>query len=110
MTTQTDINAPWSLHFDRDGTEDIAIICDGDGNDLAHSRHFWLPEDGDPIPPTLASMRVMAAAPRLLASLITCANLLADYDESDGEEGEAYREALAAINEATGKAPRTMTT
>src|SRR5262249_55445290 len=42
-----------------------------------------------------------SAAPRLLASLITCANLLADYDESDGEEGEAYREALAAICEAT---------
>jgi len=41
-------------------------------------------------------------APRLLASLITCANLLADYDDSDGEQGEAYREAVAAITEATG--------
>ena len=45
-----------------------------------------------------------SSAPRLLASLVTCANLLADYDESDGPEGEAYREALAAINEATGRA------
>src|SRR4029077_19024690 len=44
-----------------------------------------------------------AAAPRLLASLITCANLLADYDEAEGEEGDAYREALAAIAEATGR-------
>jgi hypothetical protein len=39
----------------------------------------------------------------LLASLITCANLLADYDESDGEEGQAWREALATIDEATGR-------
>jgi hypothetical protein len=45
-----------------------------------------------------------AAAPRLLAALIVCANLLADYDESDGPEGDAYREALAAIAEATGRA------
>ena len=45
-----------------------------------------------------------SAAPRLLASLITCANLLADYDESEGEEGDAWREAVAAIAEATGKA------
>ena len=49
--------------------------------------------------PSLASV-----APRLLAALITCANLLADYDESNGEEGQAYREALAAIAEATGRA------
>jgi hypothetical protein len=40
----------------------------------------------------------------LLASLITCANLLADYDESVREEGQAYREAMAAIAQATGRA------
>ena len=51
-----------------------------------------------------ANARMAASAPRLLASLVTCANLLADYDESDGPEGEAYREALAAIMEATGRA------
>ena len=50
-----------------------------------------------------ANARMAAAAPRLLAALVTCANLLADYDESDGPEGEAYREALAAITEATGR-------
>jgi hypothetical protein len=49
--------------------------------------------------PSLASV-----APRLLASLIACANLLADYDESEGEEGQAWREAVAAIAEATGRA------
>jgi hypothetical protein len=51
-----------------------------------------------------ANARLASAGPRLLASLIACANLLADFDESDGEEGEAYREALAAIAEATGNA------
>jgi hypothetical protein len=50
-------------------------------------------------PPSLASV-----APRLLAALITCADLLADYDESEGEEGDARREAVAAIAEATGRA------
>jgi hypothetical protein len=50
-----------------------------------------------------ANARMGAAAPRLLAALVTCANLLADYDESDGPEGEAYREALAAVTEATGR-------
>jgi hypothetical protein len=37
------------------------------------------------------------------ASLITCANLLADHDEAEGDEGDAYREAVAAINEVTGR-------
>jgi hypothetical protein len=46
----------------------------------------------------------------LLASLITCANLLADHDESDGEEGQAYREALAAITEAIGAENSTVDT
>jgi hypothetical protein len=45
-----------------------------------------------------------STAPRLLKALITCANLLADYDESDGEEGRAYRQAVAAIAEATRRA------
>jgi len=61
--------APWSLHFDRDGTEDVAVICDGDGNDLLTSRHFWLLEKDDPVPPTLAFVRVAAVAPKLLNAL-----------------------------------------
>jgi len=69
MTTQpTELYAPWSLHFYRDGTEDIAVILDVDGDELAYSRPFWLPERNDPIPPTLASIRLMAAAPKLLAA------------------------------------------
>jgi hypothetical protein len=47
------------------------------------------------------SARLKASAPRLLASLLTCSNLLADYDDSDGEKGDAYREAVAAIRKAT---------
>ncbi len=50
-----------------------------------------------------ANARMAASAPTLLASLVKCASLLADNDESDGPEGEAYREALAAITEATGR-------
>jgi hypothetical protein len=49
-----------------------------------------------------ANARLGAAAPRLMAALVECARLLADYDESDGEEGEAYREAIAAITQAAG--------
>jgi hypothetical protein len=70
MTKQlTQFSAPWSLHFDRDGTEDVAIICDVDGDDIASSRHFWLPEGNDEIPLTLASIRAMAAAPELLEAV-----------------------------------------
>ena len=42
------------------------------------------------------------ACPRLLAALTRCSELLADHDQSEGEEGEAYREAVAAIAEANG--------
>jgi hypothetical protein len=50
------------------------------------------------------ALSLASVAPRLLAALITCADLLADYEESDGEEGHAWREAVAAIAEATGRA------
>jgi hypothetical protein len=109
MTAQTDLYAPWSLHFDADGTEDIAIICDGDGHDLAHSRHFWLPDAGDPIPVTLAAMRLMAAAPKLLKALDYLLAQTVDMDLkygitlSEGEE-DARAKALSAIAEATGRA------
>lgn len=99
----TDYFTPWSLRVCRDGTEDIAVILEADGEELAYSRPFWLPEGNDPAPPTLAAMRLMAAAPKLLTALIECARLLADHDERDGEEGNAYREAMDAITEATGR-------
>ena len=48
-----------------------------------------------------ANARLASCAPTLLAALNRCAILLADYDEHDGEEGDAYRDAIAAITEAT---------
>ena len=72
-------------------------VFDADGNKV-----FDTNED-TPADLQEANACIASAAPRLLASLITCANLLADYDESDGEEGQAYREAMATIAEATGQ-------
>lgn len=109
MTQRTDLNAPWSLHFDRDGTEDIATICDAGGDDLARSRDFWLPEAGEPVPPTLAAMRVMTTAPKLLEALDYLLMQTVDMDLkygitlSEGEE-DARAKALSAIAEATGRA------
>ena len=42
-----------------------------------------------------ANARLASCAPTLLAALNRCAILLADYDEHDGEEGDAYRDAIA---------------
>jgi hypothetical protein len=69
MKQGNNLNTPWILHFDRDGTEDIAVICGANACDLVTSRPFWLPEGEDPVPPTLAAVRVMAAAPKLLDAL-----------------------------------------
>ncbi len=43
---------------------------------------------------------------RLKAALAECARLLADYDEAEGEEGEAYREAIAALAQMPRPFPR----
>jgi hypothetical protein len=106
MTQQNDLNTPWSLHFDRDGTEDVAIICDAHGEDLVRSRHFWLPEGDDPVSPTLAALRLMAAAPKLLDALHCLLEQTVDMDLKYGVtlgegEQEARAKALAAIAEAT---------
>jgi len=92
--------APWAYDYSpyqgNSGEIPAFEVFDADGNKV-----FDTNED-TPADLQEANARLAATAPRLLASLVTCANLLADYDESDGEEGEAYREALAAINEVTG--------
>lgn len=69
QATISPFNAPWSLRFERDGTEDLAVIFDADGVELLRSRHFWLPNADDPEPPTLAAMRLIQAAPALLEAL-----------------------------------------
>ena len=108
MTAPEHSPAPWSYEYnpyrvrrEPDGIESelpAFEVFDDDGNKV-----FDTNED-TPAELQEANARMGAAAPRLLASLVTCANLLADYDESDGPEGEAsYREALAAIAEATGR-------
>jgi hypothetical protein len=112
MSTTRHSAAPWSYEYSpytvRDAGTDATCtvgddlpafeVFDADGNKV-----FDTNED-TPAELQEANACLASAAPRLLASLIACADLLADYDGSDGEEGEAYREALAAIAEATGRA------
>ena len=109
MTASKHSPAPWSYEYSpytvRSEASPLGVgaeipayeIFDAEGNKVFDTN------ENTPAEFQEANARMGAAAPRLLASLITCANLLADYDESDGEEGEAYREALAAIAEATGR-------
>jgi hypothetical protein len=113
-STTTDASSslctPWSLHFDRDGTEDYGIIRDADGNQIAashltsvqdpfeHGGTFWLPEtDGDPMPAIVRKLRLMTAAPKLL-DLLKVAVATADQ-----KKHRWVKEAFAAIAEATGQ-------
>ncbi len=94
--------SPWTVRSEYDprgvGAEIPAYeIFDADGNKVFDSNNDTPGELQE------ANARLGSTAPRLLAALIVCANLLADYDEAEGEEGDAYREALAAIAEATGR-------
>ena len=94
---QTNLCTPWSIHFERDGTEDFAIICDADGDELARSRFFWLPEGDDPIPTTLAAMLLMAAAPKVLEALKAVAEQ-ADQDCPPEYRSRHFSDALAQAN------------
>jgi hypothetical protein len=102
MSTKNHSPAPWSYDYSpytgHDGSEIPAFEIFDEGDKV-----FDTNED-TPSELQEANARLGSTAPRLLAALITCANLLADHDESDGEEGEAFREAKAAIEEATGRA------
>lgn len=71
------LNAPWTLAFGRDGTEDYGVISDATGNEIVAShlpgvregRTCWLPEeDGEEVPTLVHQLRVMTAAPKLLAA------------------------------------------
>ena len=95
MTQENDLNAPWSYEYSpytvRSENSPLGVgaeipayeIFDADGNKVFDTNEDTAAELQE------ANARVGAAAPRLLASLVACANLLADYDESDGPEGEA---------------------
>ena len=102
-TASADLDAPWSLRFDRDGTEDFAVICDADGDDLLTSRTFWLPEKDDPVPPTLAFVHLAATAPKLLAA---CRMVVDRWEK--GDLAEAARACQAAIIEAETHAEPTL--
>ncbi len=99
MTDENRLNTPWTLHFERDGTEDVAVILDADGDELVRSRHFWLPDPGDPSPPTLAAVRLMMHAPRLLLSLGRLADQI-EIDSPPEEAGARLSAALAAARTA----------
>lgn len=115
MTNRTPLCTPWSLHFDRDGTEDYGIICDADGNDLVASHlpsskvakiadrpfgtgTFWLPEEqGDEMPTLVYQMKLMTAAPKLLDFLKIAVTT------ADPKRHKWVKEAQNAIAEATGQ-------
>jgi hypothetical protein len=109
MTLQTNIGTPWSLHLDRDGTEDFLIICDDDGNDLARSEFFWQPEgQDDHFPTVLTAVWLMFKAPRLLEALKALAEQ-ANHDCPPQARScyfiEALEHAKAVIAEATARPP-----
>jgi uncharacterized protein (DUF4415 family) len=112
-----ELNTPWSLHFDRDGTEDYGIICDAEGNDLVASHitgsktpprwknrefgegGFWLPEkEGDPVPHLVKVMQLMTVAPKLLAA---CRMVVDRWEK--GDLAGAARACQEAIAGATGQ-------
>lgn len=105
---QPELCTPWSLHFDRDGTEDYGIICDAEGNEIVASHLperqegygnvFWLPEkETDPVPQAVRQIRVMTAAPKLLDMLkIAVAT-------ADPKRHKWVKEAQDTIAEATGQ-------
>ncbi len=108
-TLQTNAGTPWTLHLDRDGTEDFLIICDADGFDLVRSEFFWQPEDEDDhLPTTLAAAWLMFNAPRLLEALKTLAEQ-ANHDCPAQARScffiEALEQANTVIAEATGRPP-----
>jgi hypothetical protein len=110
MTAQKHSPSPWNYEYSpytvrnpgAHGTKNVGDdipafeIFDADANKVFDTN------ENTPCELQEANAMVASTAPRLLHSLVTCANLLADYDESVGAEGEAYREALSAIAEATG--------
>ena len=95
---------PWAYEYnpytvqrgDEPGVDLPAFeIFDAEGNKLFDTNEDMPSEVQE------ANARLASAAPELLAVLDRCAILLADYDEQDGEEGDAYRDAIAVITAAT---------
>jgi hypothetical protein len=84
MTQQSELKAPWSISVYQNGTDDVAIIRDSNGDDLIHSRPFRMPEGDESIPPTLAALQLMAVAPKLLIAAratLTAFELILEVDD-----------------------------
>lgn len=104
---QTELKAPWNWTLDRDGTENLAIILDAEGYELARSEEFWLPRKGEPVPQVLAAVRAMTAAPELLEAIDLLLEQTVDMDLKHGialTRGErlARAKALKALRKARG--------
>lgn len=109
MTKLTESGTPWTLHLDRDGTEDFLVICDAEGHDIVRSSFFWQPySEDDNLPATLTAVWLMFKAPRLLQALRVLAQQ-ADEDCPAHARSCHFIEALEHANdviaEATGRPP-----
>jgi hypothetical protein len=69
-------------------------ICDADGNKIFDTYEHSLSELQE------ANARLVVAAPEMLQLLMECARLLADHDQSNGEEGELYGRIVVLVEEA----------
>jgi len=54
--------------------------------------------EDSPVEQQEANAQLAAAAPELWDALNECIRLLADFEDTDGEEGDAYRQGLAALS------------
>ncbi len=82
-------------------TDDADNIDDCEGQNLAALVDVAGDEDySESVTIDFEPERQRKAASKLLTVLEKCAVLLADYDDDPGEEGETYRDAIAAIAEA----------
>jgi hypothetical protein len=98
-----DTRTPWTLHIDRDGTEDFLIICDNDGNDLVRSEFFWQPYDDEPVSAMQAAVWLMFHAPKLLKALKELAEH-ADHDCPAQSRSCYFIEAMEQANAVIAKA------
>lgn len=94
--------APWAYEYSpytlQNGRELPAFeVFDDDGNKLFDSN------EDTPEALQEANSRLASAAPSLWAALRECVRLLADHSDSDGEEGDAYRFAVEALELAVSK-------
>ncbi|MCE9567635.1 MAG: hypothetical protein K8U57_37010 [Planctomycetes bacterium] len=100
-----DLHIPWTLHFDRDGTEDYGTIRDADGKDIVSTQNCqtcWLPESPDDyleMPDLVYQLRLMSVAPKLLDALRIVVEMEYDRDEEsrnfDAERLEFFASLIA---------------